>query len=56
MKEFCVTVFFPLSIKNNNYNFLLNLLFMSYKKCIKAINNRFLRGRQPTQRVCTASK
>jgi hypothetical protein len=24
---------------------------MNYKKFIKAINNRFLRGRQPTKRV-----
>jgi hypothetical protein len=29
---------------------------MNYKKFIKAINDRFLRGRQPTKRVFTASK
>jgi hypothetical protein len=28
---------------------------MNYKKIIKAINDRFLRGRQPIKRVCTAS-
>jgi hypothetical protein len=34
MKEFCVTVFFPLSIKNNNNNNNNNCLFVLIYKIV----------------------